>query len=136
MARTTYKPKPSTRRIVRYMILAGADKEIVRQCIIDPSTGEPLVSHIFDKAFEHEIKYAVAEVNGQVVDAMLAMARGRRARYDKSGRLIQSEVKPQFPAAKFWLTTKAGFTEEGAQLTVDEFARQVAQLGKIMRDNS
>lgn len=128
-----YAPKKLTKQRVKAMILTGADLDAIRRTVIDPATASPLSKEVFNDVFKNEIDFALLECNGQVIMSMFMMAVGRPARYDKSGRLIQSETKAQFSAAKWWLETVAGMKQEDGGATAEEFGRMVATVAAQMR---
>ena len=98
MARTEFSPTKEQRNTVHAMVMAGIQREIICDCIVNHQTGKPIVMKTLLKHFKEELRKGDVEANSKVVAALFRAAVGA-----PSG--------PQVSAAIFWAKTKLGWRE-------------------------
>lgn len=101
MANKRFVPTAEQRTTVQALYAYGATMEDVCEFIINPNTGKPIARDILAKYFEKELKQGRWKVVTEAAQNLLQNARGRPAKYDEQGRLIQAERPADTTAAIF-----------------------------------
>jgi hypothetical protein len=98
MGQNRFEPTDDQRDLVKRMVLAGVQRDIIAKCVINPNTERPVTQKTLKKHFAEELERGDAQANSEVAAALFRAATGKT-----SGA--------QVTAAIFWTKTKMGWRE-------------------------
>lgn len=106
-----FEPTPEMRSLVETALGMGLTHEEASSLVINPATGRPIDPTTLRARFGAEIAKAEAVCHLEAAVSLRHLIRGRPARYDAQGNLVQAEVPINPAAVFFYHKTRRGWRE-------------------------
>jgi hypothetical protein len=129
--RPAFKPTDEQRRLVSALAGYGAPQEYICIKIINPQTEKSIDKKSLEKHFRSELDSAMTETDLKMVESLFMQGVGRPAQYDKDGKLIREELKPNVAAAIFWTKARLKWSERVEITTPPGQPIEHKQIGEV-----
>lgn len=106
-----FEPTAADRIKVKALTAYGIPRDAVAKGITNPATGEPISVDTLDRAFAEELATGRLDIVFEVGNTIKALALGRPAEYDKRGKLLRAELRPDLNACSLLMRFCAGWKE-------------------------